>query len=552
MTLPRRSPLFALLALLLFGLLLPVRLAAAAVVATPAAAPAPTKSVEQWGVFELALKGPAEGNPFTEVRFSAVFTHLDRSVEVQGFYDGEGVYRVRFMPELQGAWSYETRSNRWPLTGKNGLFTVVPPSAGNHGPVRVRNTYHFGYADGTPYRQVGTTSYSWHHRDEAMEASTLRTLSTAPFNKLRMCVFPQDHGSDKAPPPRFPYAGTPPHSWDFSRFNPEFFRHLEKRVVELGALGIEADLILFHPYGKNWNFDTMSAADDERYLRYLTARLSAFRNVWWSVANEYDFIRTKTEADMDRYFQLLVECDPYHHLRSIHNGFNIYDHRKPWVTHASIQNGCAVEDVHSAQLYRDVWRKPVVFDEVKYEGDVGSRWGQLSGREMVHRFWCGTVAGTYVGHSECFQKPDSVLWLGQGVALHGESPARLAFLRRIMDESPAEGIEPVDKWQKPYMGGKAGEFYLLYFGHETPSSWQFLLYKNGVTDGLEYEVDVIDTWNMTITPVEGRFVTKRKDNYHYLDASGRSVALPGREGMALRIRKVGGQAVTPLSGPPVE
>jgi hypothetical protein len=38
--------------------------------------------------------------------------------------------------------------------------------------------------------------------------------------------------------------------WDFTRFNPEFFRHYEKRIGQLRDLGIEADLILFNPYGR--------------------------------------------------------------------------------------------------------------------------------------------------------------------------------------------------------------------------------------------------------------------------------------------------------------
>ncbi len=28
-------------------------------------------NVEQWGIFELALKGPAAGNPFLDIRFTA-------------------------------------------------------------------------------------------------------------------------------------------------------------------------------------------------------------------------------------------------------------------------------------------------------------------------------------------------------------------------------------------------------------------------------------------------------------------------------------------------
>jgi len=52
---------------------------------------------------------------------------------VPGFYDGEGVYRVRFMPDTTGAWRYETKSNRG-AHGADGSFTVTPAGKGNHGP----------------------------------------------------------------------------------------------------------------------------------------------------------------------------------------------------------------------------------------------------------------------------------------------------------------------------------------------------------------------------------------------------------------------------------
>ena len=94
--------------------------------------------IEQWGIFELALQGSAEGNPFLDVELTAQFSYKHRTIEVDGFYDGEGVYRIRFMPDRQGRWRYETRSNRPELDGKVGSLDVVSPSSGNHGPVRVR------------------------------------------------------------------------------------------------------------------------------------------------------------------------------------------------------------------------------------------------------------------------------------------------------------------------------------------------------------------------------------------------------------------------------
>jgi hypothetical protein len=80
---------------------------------------------------------------------------------------------------------------------------------------------------------------------------------------------------------------SPENHWDFRRFNPVHFRILEQRIRDLQELGIEADLILFHPYDR-WGFSCMGRENDLFYLRYVMARFAAYRNVWWSLANEYD------------------------------------------------------------------------------------------------------------------------------------------------------------------------------------------------------------------------------------------------------------------------
>jgi hypothetical protein len=496
-------------------------------------------AVEQWGVFEITLKGPSSGNPFADVELSARFRQGERHVAVAGFYDGDGLYRIRFMPDRPGEWRYETTSNRPDLDGKEGGFTVRQPSPGNHGPVRVRNTYHFAYADGTPYFPVGTTCYAWTHQGDGLAEQTLATLKQGPFNKLRMCVFPKRYAYNQNEPPAYPFAGAPPRAWDFSRFNPEFFRRLEQRVGQLRDLGVEADLILFHPYDKgHWGFDCMGPAADDGYLRYVIARLAAYRNVWWSLANEYDFLTEKKEHDWDRLFQTVVKNDPYGHLRSIHNGHRLYNHTHPWVTHASIQNGSAVADFGRAVLYRDVYRKPVVFDEVKYEGDVEQRWGNLSAEEMVQRFWQGTIAGTYVGHGETYRHPEDVLWWSKGGVLRGRSPSRIAFLHKVLEEGPPDGLEPIDKWQDARTAGQRGEYYLVYFGTEKPTEWTVELPAAGAKEPMRLRVEVIDTWEMTVTPVNGVFEARLRDRYTYACENNPRVELPGKPYMALRIRKV--------------
>jgi hypothetical protein len=498
-----------------------------------------TNRVEQWSVFELSLKGPSSGNPFVDVQLTATFTQADHSMEVTGFYDGDGIYRVRFMPDKQGEWNYVTKSSSGELNGKTGVLTVTKPSPENHGAVHVANIYHFAYADGTPYWELGTTCYAWVHQDESLEGQTLKTLAASPFNKLRMCIFPKRYDWNKNEPLLYPFEGVPPANWDFTRFNPKFFQHLEQRILDLQKLGIEADVILFHPYDKgHWGFDRMPADADDRYLRYVNARLGAYRNVWWSLANEWDLMKEKRELDFVRFGEILSHDDPYHRLISIHNSRKLFNNTLPWITHASIQDGSAAEDPGRAMLFRDVYRKPIVFDEVKYEGNIPRRWGNLSAQEMVYRFWNGTVAGTYVGHGETYLSSDDVLWWSKGGVLKGQSPARLMFLRNVLDHAPAEGIDPVDNMNQDHcVGGKAGEYYLIYFGKEQPRSWVFNLPRNNLKDDLKFHIDVLDTWNMTVSPVDGVFTTKKDDDYTFGEANGRAVTLPGKPWIALRIQK---------------
>jgi Domain of unknown function (DUF5060)/Domain of unknown function (DUF5605)/Protein of unknown function (DUF4038) len=497
--------------------------------------------VERWGIAEVVLKGPAEGNPFVEVTVSAKFTQGEKVVEVAGFYDGEGVYRIRFEPGEVGEWKYVTKSNRGELDGRSGAVTVTAATGNNHGPVGVRHVFHFGYADGSVYVPIGTTCYYWAMQPEAVEDETVATLKGAPFNKIRMFVMPAADAFGAGVTGIYPFEGKPAKNWDFTRFNPAFFRGIERRVEQLRDLGIEADLILFNPYDKGkWGYDNMGAGNDERYARYVVARLGAYRNVWWSLSNEFDLMKTKTDADWDRLFQVVAASDPYGHLRSIHHSMRLYDYGKAWVTHASLQNGSAVEDFGRAELYRDVYNKPIVLDEVKYEGDLVQRWGHLTGEEMVARFWQGTIAGTYVGHSESFNNPGGTVWMNQGGVLKGQSAARIGFLKGIVASAGERDIDPIDKWQDVRTAGKAGEFYLVYFGEEKPTSWKFELPKAGLKEGMRFKVEVVDTWGMTVSPVEGEFVISAEGKYRYEAHEGREVVLPGRRGMAVRIVRAPG------------
>ncbi len=504
------------------------------------------KQVEKWGIQEIVCQGYSTGNPYVDFHIKGRFRSKNQSMTVDGFYDGNGIYKVRFMPSFEEDYNFEITGNFSDET-YSGSFTVTQAAINNHGPVRTANTYHFAYEDGTPYYPVGTTCYVWQLQPDNIQKSTLNTLRNNAFNKIRFCIFPKHYDYNFKEPILYPYVGTPCDSskitkenfaeyysnfegnnWDFKRFNTEYFSHVEDCICKLGDLSIEADLILMHPYDR-WGFSSMDKESDELYLRYIVARFAAFRNVWWSLANEYDLMPQKSLEDWERFAKIICECDPYSHLRSIHNCRPFYNYMKPWVTHCCIQRQDLYKSAEFVTEWRERYKKPIVLDEVAYEGNIQHGWGNISGKELVRKFWEAACRGGYAGHGETYLHSDDILWWSHGGELHGESPERLKFLYKIMCETPGVGLMPTESsWDEVAVtteggvtgAGKVNDYYMYYYSFMRPSFRDFYL-----DDYSKLDVEVIDTWEMTIEK-RGIFCGKFR------------IDLPGKEYMAIRIRKV--------------
>ena len=474
----------------------------------------------RWDVFEIEIAGPAHGNPFVDVELTATFSDGERELRVGGFYDGDGTYRIRFMPDREASWTFATASTARSLDGLTGSFVSGPPDPGRHGPVRVADGHHFAHADGTRYLPIGTTAYAWTHQPERLRTATRRALAAGPFNKVRMCVLPKAYLYNTEDPELFPFPRSASGDWDTTRFDPAFFRRFEDEVLALRDLGIEADVILFHAYDR-WGFAELGKAADDRFTRYVVRRLAAFSNVWWSMANEYDLIWTKSEDDWERLAAVVTEEDPSGHLNSIHNCFGFYDHSRPWITHCSVQRVDVYRTAENTDEWRTRWGKPVVIDECGYEGDIDQGWGNLTGEELVRRFWEGAVRGGYVGHGETILNEAEELWWSKGGELVGDSPARIAFLRDVIAASPTGVLDPLpSEWDAP-RGGVAGEYEIVYFGFNRPRFRKVVLPADG-----RFAVDVLDTWAMTVERVAD-------------SASGMlRVELPGRQYMAVRATRL--------------
>jgi hypothetical protein len=154
------------------------------------------------------------------------------------------------------------------------------------------------------------------------------------------------------------------------------------------------------------------------------------------------------------------------------------------------------------------------------------------------------MRGGYAGHGETYSDPNDLIWWAKGGKLHGEAWKRIGFLRAIMEEDVTGGLTPMGHnaswpWSR-ISGARDGKVSYIYFGEHQPNQWTTGLPKE---DG-NYEVDLIDTWNMTVTPAKripaliphptrhGDVVRGGKPDAAF------GIELPSRPYLALRVRQL--------------
>ncbi len=510
--------------------------------------------MRQYEMHEITATGRKLDTDQVKIDLKVTAAADDKKKIIKAFYDGEnetgeGIYKVRIYPEKAGLYAIKTEENEYGVSIDETIVCEEKTSESiHHGMVQPYET-HFRYADGRWFYPFGTTVYALAHQPSDVIEQTFETLEKNPFNKVRMCIFPKHYDFNHNEPEFFPFKKDADGKWDVNRPDFEFWNRMDRHMERLEDMGIQCDLILFHPYDK-WGFSKFTMDEALTYVEYVIRRYAAMPNVWWSLANEYDLL-DYVMADWEQIARYLHQNEPWHHLLSCHQIVTPWDFSNKNTTHICHQSG----DVDRVGIWIKEFEKPLMIDETGYEGNIPFDWGNLSAFEMVNRFWITVAQGGYCTHGETLFKEDGLLWWAMGGTLIGESPARIRFLKEIIEqmpgplsycsrymdeamfnhykqtmkheEAPNDLIKLMLKlpWEKAQFLAMAGreyegcykeQVYLKYYARHCTAIGTFQLPENK-----KYQVEMIDVWEMTR-------ITLLKD------ASGKvEVQLPGKEGIAL-------------------
>ena len=157
---------------------------------------------------------------------------------------------------------------------------------------------------------------------------------------------------------------------------------------------------------------------------------------------------------------------------------------------------------------------------------------------MTEAFWQPDKAGTYLTHGETYKNAGDTIFWAKGGRLIGTSPKRIGFLRQILEDAPGP-LSLADPWKDHRTATADSSYYLVYFGKQMQSEWPFSLPKKGGPPvGSKFRVDLVDTWDMTITAIPGVFETGETVEYRIFDKTRKTIKLPMKPYLAVRLTRV--------------
>ena len=290
-------------------------------------------------VFEWAVTSErAYSAPFIDVIVEATVTGPSGAVfQVPGFYDGNGVWRVRFSPNERGRWHYRIAAHPAnPDLAAEGTFEFS--SGEGRGYLRATPGDGWGFADeaGDPVYLLGDTVYhlfgmAYCGLDVAL---FLRRRAAQGFNlfrvRLPVSLFHPPEGYNQWQTRRtWPWGGSE-QSPRFDQFNLEYFRVVDEVVRLAEELGVYLEMIM-----EGWGFEfpfnsrqVFTPEWEELWLRYLIARYDASPAVGiWTPMNEYEYYPNGdwhyvpiADRWAMRTARWIKRTAPHGHVVAIHNG----------------------------------------------------------------------------------------------------------------------------------------------------------------------------------------------------------------------------------------
>jgi len=455
-------------------------------------------SIQQYHVHDFELKSETQhANPF-KVALNATFVHEsgDRVVNLPGFYDGDGTYKIRFSPSIEGEWKGLTNSED-PALHRVELEPVECVRNENprlHGVLQTDpiNEHRFAWEDGDPFVTLGFECdwlFSYHQKSPELCAKHVKLVGERGFNYVVMNVYahkgfsnpeagrnrdkkderPIDPSVVYGPPQIYAWAGSNEEP-DHSTINVEFFRDYDAMMAILHERGIVAH-IMIQVQNKHVNWPTRLSSDDDLYWRYVVARYQAYGNLVWDVGKECFNLHRETggHAYTLNRIDFIRAHDAYGHLVTVHDPDGGSNGRASEVDYAvdfvSDQIHLSDVDAYNREAIRRQRILPAPYLNIEYGYELGvDQLKTYTGRttapwqDVLKWTYALYAAGAYANYYY-----DNTSW--DLIKFEPEPPgwSRYQALKQVLDAVPFNSMGPDNEMVTRGMClADIGNIYLVY------------------------------------------------------------------------------------------
>ncbi len=522
-------------------------------------------AVGLWDRFEASVQNTKSyGDPYRDVTLNVTYTRPGGgTVSFWGFYDGGTTWKLRFMPDRTGTWSYSASfSDGRP--GASGTFDCVASDLPGLIGKNETNPMWFGYRGGHRLLlrsfHVGDRFFAANWDDPAnpgdgeKRKAFLDWAQGKGYNMLSIA----SHFLNRETSGRGLGWDTPD-LWDgpSRSLKAAEYGKLERILDDLAA----RKLIVWGFagfFGQSADFPT-DRADQELYVRYTLARLGPYGNLLFNVAGPEPllvpakFQNAMAAADIDRLGTLVRDLDVFGHLVTCHNktGNDAFKD-KAWSGYGTLQGPKTTSrsTLSAGLLANHHASKPLYAHETLWEGNQNHP--SYSATDIRKNAYVITLSAATLNFADNSGDSSSGFSgsLDPSDANSGVSYDGHAIIKKVWDffeTVPFHSMSPrQDLVSAGYCLAKPGERYLVYL--ESRGT------VNVAVTGGPYAVEWINAQNTAdrrtggttadgqglTTPAAGDdwllSLTAGRTSKHVLDVDGARILLNGREIKVIGLR----------------
>ena len=322
--------------------------------------------VGRYETFEVTLVANGINvNKYTSVSLKGIFKGPTQTIEIDGFWDGGDVWKVRMAPTEVGPWTY-TIVSAIPELNTSGSFECVESMSKGFVRQNPERPYTFMYDDGTPWLWRGDTSWRgftslvpfetrWKPYIDLRASQGYTAVQSIVVSYIGGMDFWKNEGglcfteySDRK---------------DYDLLNPDYFKWIDKRIDYALSKGIVP--VIFFTWAQEYVNFTQEQFD--RFAKYIVSRYAA-KNVIWTLCGEYDEVINNfglPASVFAHHGQVVRQADPYDHPITLHptgRSTSAEFAGEGWFDFIMQQTPDVVSDMQRDRIYN----KPVVNAESRY------------------------------------------------------------------------------------------------------------------------------------------------------------------------------------------